>query len=136
MIVASNILMFLLERNNYKSKEDALFALEMVTFPKRVQIVLSPVIIVKSWTSLQKYLSTKFEISDESDNKKTSVNPSLADTDQLAQSNEKNSESAAVVSNALLAGGERVLLQTAQVVVRGKDGVQCQARILMESASH
>ena len=41
-----------------------------------------------------------------------------------------------MVSNALLAGGERVLLQTAQVVVCGKDGVQCQARILMDSASH
>ena len=81
-------------------------------------------------------MSTKFEISDESDIKKTSVNLSLADTDQLPQSDEKNSESAAVVSNALLAGGERVLLQTAQVVVHGKDGVQCQARILMESASH
>ena len=50
------------------------------------------------------------------------------------QSDDKNSESAAVVSNALLAGGE--LLQTVQVVVCGKDGVQCQARILMDSASH
>ena len=47
MIVASNILMFLLERNNYKSKEDVLFVLELVTFPKSVQLVLSPVIIVK-----------------------------------------------------------------------------------------
>ena len=36
MIVASNILMFLLGRNNYKSKEDVLFALELVTFPKSV----------------------------------------------------------------------------------------------------
>ena len=41
-----------------------------------------------------------------------------------------------MVSNALLAGGERVLLQTAQVVVCGKDGVQHQARILMDSDSH
>ena len=45
MIVASNILMFLLERNDYKSKEDVLFALELVTFPKSVQLVLSPVIV-------------------------------------------------------------------------------------------
>ena len=41
-----------------------------------------------------------------------------------------------MVTNTLLAGGERVLLQTAQVVVCGKNGVQCQARILMDSASH
>ena len=47
MIVASNILMFLLERNNYKSKEDVLFALELVTFPKSVQLVLSPIIIAE-----------------------------------------------------------------------------------------
>ena len=47
MIVASSTLMFLLERNNYKSKEDALFALELVTFSKSVQLVLSPVITVK-----------------------------------------------------------------------------------------
>ena len=47
MIVASNILMFLLEGNTYKSKEDVLFALELVTFLKNVQLVLSPVIIVK-----------------------------------------------------------------------------------------
>ena len=79
---------------------------------------------------------TKFKISDESAIKKTFVNLSSADTDQPPQSDEKNSESAIVVSNALLAGGERVLLQTAQVVVCGKDGVQCQARILMDSASH
>ena len=39
--------MFLLEKNNYKSKEDALFALELVTFSKSVQLVLSPVITVK-----------------------------------------------------------------------------------------
>ena len=47
MIDASNILMCLLERNNYKSKEDALFALELVTFSKSVQLALSPVINVK-----------------------------------------------------------------------------------------
>ena len=39
--------MFLRERNGYKIKEDALFVLELVTFPKSVQLVLSPVIIVK-----------------------------------------------------------------------------------------
>ena len=38
-----------------------------------------------------------------------------------------------MVSNVLLADG---LLQTAQVVVSGKDGVQCQAHVLMDSASH
>ena len=47
MIIASNILMFLLERNNYKSKEDALFALELVTFLKSIELVLSPVITVQ-----------------------------------------------------------------------------------------
>ena len=40
------------------------------------------------------------------------------------------------MSNVLLAGGRRVMLQTAQVVVCGKGGVQCQAHILMDSASH
>ena len=40
------------------------------------------------------------------------------------------------MSNALLAGGGRVMLQTAQVVMCGKDGVQCQAHILMDSTSH
>ena len=38
--------------------------------------------------------------------------------------------------NILLAGGKRALLQTAQVVVYGKDGVQFQACILMKNASH
>ena len=39
------------------------------------------------------------------------------------------------MSNTLLAGGEKVLLQTPQVVVC-KDGSKCQARVLMDSASH
>ena len=47
MIVASSRLMCLLERSNYKSKEGALFALELVMFPKSVQLVLIPVIIAK-----------------------------------------------------------------------------------------
>ena len=38
--------MCLLEGNNYKSTEDALFALGLVMFPKSVQLVLSPVFIV------------------------------------------------------------------------------------------
>ena len=49
---------------------------------------------------------------------------------------EKTPDAAAVVSNTLLAGGERVLLQTAQVTVCGKDGLWLQARVLMDSASH
>ena len=35
-----------------------------------------------------------------------------------------------------MASGERVLLQTALVIVCGTDGAKSQARVLMDSASH
>lgn len=41
-----------------------------------------------------------------------------------------------MASNALLAGGEKVLLQTAQVVMCNKDGLKCQVHVLMDIASH
>ena len=41
-----------------------------------------------------------------------------------------------MLSNPLLETLERVLLQTVQVVVCVKDGVQCQTCILMDIASH
>ena len=72
----------------------------------------------------------------ESDVNKTNVNLSSAEVDQLPKSDGKISDSATVVSNTLLAGGERVLMQTAQTVVCGKDGVKFEAHILMDSASH
>ena len=39
--------MFLPERNSYKSKEDILFALKLVMFPKSIQLILGLVNIVK-----------------------------------------------------------------------------------------
>ena len=129
--------MFLLERNNYKSKEDVIFALELCHVSKECSTSFKPCYYCKRVGNHHRSICpTKLEISDKSDTKRTSVNLSSTDTDQPPQSDEKNSESAAVVSNVLLAGGERVLLQTAQVVVCGKDGVQCQICILMGSASH
>ena len=96
-VAASNIPMCLLERNNYKRKDDALFALELVMFPKSVQLVLSFVIIVKGlYIIIEVFI--KFEILDESDIKKTSVNLCSAGADQPPQSDEKNSESVTVVS--------------------------------------
>ena len=47
MIVVNSTVMCLLERNNYKNKEDVLFALKLVIFPKIAQLNLSPVIFVK-----------------------------------------------------------------------------------------
>ena len=78
----------------------------------------------------------KFAVLEESDVNKTNVNLSSTEVDQLPKSDGKTSDSAAVASNKLLAGGERVLLQTAQTVVCGRDGVKFEARVLMDSASH
>jgi len=47
-----------------------------------------------------------------------------------------NTTDYATVSSTLLVGGERVLLQTAQITVYGKDKLQLQAHVLMYSASH
>lgn len=47
MTVVNSIVICLLEGNNYKGKEDVLFALKLVIFQKSVQLILSPVIIVK-----------------------------------------------------------------------------------------
>ena len=47
MTVVNSTVMCLLEGNNYKGKEDVLFALKLVIFQKSVQLILSPVIIVK-----------------------------------------------------------------------------------------
>ena len=72
---------------------------------------------------------------EESDANKTNVSLSLTEVDQLPKYDGKTSDSAAVVSNTLLAGGERVLLQTAETFVCGKDGVKFEAQVLMDSAS-
>ena len=58
-----------------------------------------------------------------------------SNTSKPPQESDGKNDSNTVVSNTLLAGGEKVLLQTAQVVVC-KDGSKCQARVLMDSASH
>ena len=79
---------------------------------------------------------TKFAVLEESDVNKTNVNLSLTEVDQLPKSDGKTSDSATVVSNTLLAGGKRVLLQAAQTVVCGKGGVKFEALVLMESASN
>ena len=55
---------------------------------------------------------------------KTSVNVSSSETNKSQESDEKTHDKATVASNTLLAGGERVLLQTAQVVVCNKDGLK------------
>ena len=79
---------------------------------------------------------TKFAVLEESHVNKTNVNLSSTEVDQLPKSDGKTCDLAAVVSNILLAGGERVFLQTAQTFVCGKDGVKFEARVLMDSASH
>jgi len=40
MIAVPNILMFMKGRNNYKSKEDVLFVLELAMFLKSVQMLV------------------------------------------------------------------------------------------------
>ena len=47
---------------------------------------------------------------------------------ELVPKTDKTTDSTAVISSTLLAGGERVLLQTAQATVFGKDGLRLQAR--------
>ena len=113
MIVANNILMFLLStRKKQLQKQGRCFIfLRTSHVSKECSTSFKPCYYCKRVGHHHRSICpTKFEISDESDTKKTSVNLSSIDTDQPPQSDEKNSESAAVVSNALLAGGERVLL--------------------------
>ena len=80
---------------------------------------------------------TKFKAiqKNDSDVDKTSANLSSSETSKPPQESDGKNDSNTVVSNTLLAGGEKVLLQTAQVVVC-KDVSKCQARVLMDSASH
>ena len=66
----------------------------------------------------------------------TTANLSSSEDNHPPESEQKPSDTTSVVSNALLASGERVLLQTAQVIACGTDGVKSQARVLMDSASH
>lgn len=60
----------------------------------------------------------------------------LSETNKSEESDEKTQDLATMASNALLAGGEKVLLQTAQVVMCNKDGLKCQVHVLMDIASH
>ena len=88
----------------------------------------------------QSICPTKFEAiqKNDSDVNKTSANLSSSETSNTSkppQESDGKNDSNTVVSNTLLAGGEKVLLQTAQVVVC-KNGSKCQARVLMDSASH
>ena len=68
--------------------------------------------------------------------KKTSVIISSSEDKPPPNSEQKPTDTASIVSNALFASGERVLLQTAQVIVCGAQGVEAQASVLMDSASH
>ena len=79
-------------------KENALFALEVVMFPK-CSTSFKPCYCCKRDRHHHNICPTKFEISDEIDIKKTSVNRYSPGADQPPQSDDKNSESATVVSN-------------------------------------
>ena len=105
-------------RKQLKNKGNVLFFLELVICPN---VSLKYCFHCKKVGHNRSNCPTRCERSSVSYSQDTTVNLSSSEDNHPPESEQKSKETVSILSNTLLAGGERVLLQTAQVIVCGAD---------------